>query len=124
MLACFLACLAILAPVAHAGDDPFDTDDVPGPEAEVELAWSGLAPGSRSARLEHFRIDEDHSNAFTAWKKMGSPQQPTVAQYTQLEKAGHLATLGEAQTVRVNGGASTVKFKLPRQGVSLLKLTY
>jgi len=102
----------------------YHDDDVAGPDAEVELNLGGLTTAKDNARLEHFRIDEDHSNAFTAWKKMGSPQQPTAAQYAQLEKAGQLAALGEAQTVRVNGGASTVKFKLPRQGVSLLQLSW
>ncbi len=102
----------------------YHDDDVVGPEAEVELNLSGLVAAQGGARLEHFRIDEDHSNAFTVWKRMGSPQAPTAAQYAQLEKAGHLATLGEAQIVRVNDGASTVKFKLPRQGVSLLQFSW
>ena len=102
----------------------YHDDDVAGPDAEVELNLGGLTTAKDNARLEHFRIEEEHSNAFTAWKKMGSPQQPTAAQYAQLEKAGQLAALGEAQTVRVNGGASTVKFKLPRQGVSLLQLSW
>ena len=51
-------------------------DDVPGPAAEVELTLSGLPAGDGPVLLEHFRIDRDHSNAFEAWKRMGSPQQP------------------------------------------------
>src|SRR5438105_9522668 len=68
----------------------YHDDDVPGSGAEVKLVLSGLALKSGEARLQHFRIDEEHSNAFAAWKKLGSPQQPTAQQYEQLEKAGQL----------------------------------
>ena len=41
-----------------------------------------------------------------------------------LQRASQLATLGEPEEVRVAGGAATVKFDLPRQGVSLLLLEW
>ncbi|HEY9155931.1 MAG TPA: beta-xylosidase, partial [Opitutaceae bacterium] len=44
-----------------------------GPDASIDLATSGLPAGVSSAKLTHYRIDETHSNAFTAWKKMGAP---------------------------------------------------
>ena len=97
---------------------------MPGPEAEVELALSALPFASGEAKLQHFRIDEDHSNAFAAWKRLGSPQQPTPEQYAQLEQAGKLAALAGPEMFRVEGGAVLVRFKLPRQAVSLLILTW
>lgn len=102
----------------------YHDDDVPGPEAEVELALNALPLASGETKLQHFRIDEDHSNAFAAWKRLGSPQQPTPEQYTQLEQAGILATLAGPETLRVEKGAAVVRFKLPRQAVSLLILTW
>ena len=54
---------------------------------------------------------------------MGSPQQPTPQQYAALEKAGRLQMLSEGR-VSVTGGRVMVKFLLPRQGVSLIKLTW
>src|SRR5262245_9115848 len=102
----------------------YHDDDVPGPAANVQLALSGLPLLRGEARLQHFRIDEDHSNAFNAWKRMGSPQQPTSEQYAQLETAGQLAPLGMSETVRVNSSTATVRFKLPRQAVSLLVLEW
>jgi xylan 1,4-beta-xylosidase len=102
----------------------YHDDDVPGPDAVVELTFAGLPLRAGEARLQHFRIDEDHSNAFAAWKRMGSPQQPTPAQYAQLEQAGQLAALGPPQTLRVENGAASLTFTLPRQAVSLLKLTW
>ena len=91
-----------------------------GPDAAVELALTGLPVANGQAKLHHYRIDDTHSNAFTAWKRMGSPQQPTPEQYAQLEKAGQLTELGAIEMVRVVGGQATVKMTLPRQAVSLL----
>jgi xylan 1,4-beta-xylosidase len=102
----------------------YHDDDVPGPDAEVELTLDSLPLASGKANLQHFRIDEDHSNAFALWKKVGSPQQPASEQYAQLERACQLAAMGAAETVRVEAGKATVRFKLPRQGVSLLQLTW
>lgn len=98
-------------------------DDVPGPDAEVELSLSGLPAGGGPVLLEHFRIDRDHSNAFEAWKRMGSPQEPTHEQYATLERASDLALLGSPEWVRPKDGTLTLRFSLPRQAVSLLVLT-
>jgi len=98
----------------------YHDDDVTGPTAEVELALNNLPVRSGGARLWHFRIDDNHSNAFAEWQHMGSPQQPTPAQYARLEKAGQLASLEAAHRVRVKDARAALRFILPRQGVSLL----
>ena len=97
-------------------------DDVSGPAAEVELTLSGLPAGDGPVLMEHFRIDRDRSNAFESWKRMGSPEKPTPAQRVDLERASDLATMGSPEWVRSEGGKLTVRFTLPRQGVSLLML--
>jgi xylan 1,4-beta-xylosidase len=102
----------------------YHDDDVAGPIANVELKLSALPFKEGNARFEHFRIDEEHSNAFTAWKRFGSPHALSPTQYARLEKAGHLATLNDAQSVRIENGSATVKLNLPRQAVSLLQLTW
>jgi xylan 1,4-beta-xylosidase len=98
----------------------YHDDDLPGPDAEVELALNGLPWPDGEARLQHFRIDAGHSNAFAEWQRISSPPQPSPEQYAQLEKAGQLTSLGAPQTVRFESGGTTVRFKLPRQAVSLL----
>jgi len=98
----------------------YHDDDLPGPDAEVELALNGLPWPDGEARLQHFRIDAGHSNAFAEWQRIGSPPQPSPEQYAQLEKAGQLTSLGVPQTVQFESGGTTVRFKLPRQAVSLL----
>jgi len=100
----------------------YHDDDVPGPPAAVELSVNGLPLARAEVKLQHFRIDEDHSNAFSAWQRMGSPQNPTAEQYAALEQAGQLTTLGPSETARVENGSVVLRFLLPRQGVSLLVL--
>lgn len=102
----------------------YHDDDVPGPQAAVELSVDGLPFAHGAASLKQFRIDEDHSNSFSAWRRMGSSQSPTPDQYSVLEKAGQLAALGPAETARVENGSVRLRFLLPRQAVSLLTLEW
>ena len=102
----------------------YHDDDVPGPTAAVELSLSGL-PGTKGpVLLQHYRIDDRHSNAFTAWKRMGSPQKPTAKQYAELQGAAQLALLTSPEWLRTEGGKRTLRLKLPRQAVSLLVFTW
>jgi xylan 1,4-beta-xylosidase len=100
----------------------YHDDDIAGPDASVVLSVDGLGIADGQATLEHFRIDEEHSNAFAAWKKLGSPQNPTPEQYSTIEQSGQLATLGPTETVSIVNGTTVLKFVLPRQAVSLLVL--
>jgi xylan 1,4-beta-xylosidase len=77
------------------------------------------------AKLQHFRIDNTHSNAYTAWQKLGSPAAPTAAQYKQLEAASELALLAGAPTsVAVVDGRTSLQVALPRRAVSLFVIEW
>jgi xylan 1,4-beta-xylosidase len=102
----------------------YHDDDIPGPDAAVELQLDHLPLAGGDAELTQYRIDADHSNSYEAWKRMGSPQQPTDDQYQQLQKAGQLAQLGSPETIHVENGKAVVHLKLPRQAVSLLIVTW
>ena len=97
----------------------YHDDDEPGPAAEVTVTIDGWAGGAPA--LRHYRMDEQHSNAFAVWKAMGSPQSPSSAEYARLEAAGQLAVL-EEKAVGVENGRIVLRTSLPRQGVSLLRL--
>jgi len=102
----------------------YHDDDVPGPDADVELAVAGLPDGARQARLTHCRVDEHHSNAYALWKRMGSPIAPDRRQYSQMQAAARLARLDAPETVSVEGGVATLRFTLPRQAVSLVTIDW
>jgi xylan 1,4-beta-xylosidase len=101
----------------------YHDDDVPGPAAKISLNLSGLPPLS-NAKVTEYRIDQDHSNSYAAWQKMGSPQSPSPDQYAALEKAGQLAQIDNPPTIIVNGGTASLPFTLPRQAVSLFVLEW
>jgi xylan 1,4-beta-xylosidase len=96
----------------------YHDDDVAGPDADVSLALAGLPAGG--IRLTHYRIDETHSNAYAAWRRMGSPIAPNDTQYQALLDASQLARMEPPTPVRGESGETVVRFTLPRQGVSLL----
>jgi xylan 1,4-beta-xylosidase len=92
----------------------------PGPEAAIDLTVSGLPAGQ--FLIQHYRVDNEFSNSYEHWKKMGSPQKPTAAQYAELEKAGQLQLLESPRRIASEGGRIHLQFSLPRHGVSLLRL--
>ena len=102
----------------------YHDDDLPAGDAQVRVTVAGVPAGVHRVRLEHFRIDETHSNAYTAWKAMGSPQQPTPEQYAKLKAAGQLELLSSPEWVDVRGGAVTIATQLPREAISLLHLEW
>jgi len=51
-------------------------------------------------------------------------QKPSPEQYLRLEQAGHLQLFGSPEWLRATNGRVTLKFDLPRRGVSLLKLSW
>ena len=97
----------------------YHDDDVRGADADVTLQLRGLPKSLAHAGLKRYVIDEEHSNSFVVWQRMGSPAQPTAEQFAQLEKAGRLAALDPAESVLIDA-ADTIQFKLPRQAVTLL----
>jgi xylan 1,4-beta-xylosidase len=105
----------------------YHDDDVAGPDAAIDLSLAGLPATAANAplRLAHYRVDGQHSNAYTAWQKLGSPTAPNRSQYAQLEAASQLALLsGAPDTVAVNAGAAKLTFTLPRQAVSLVVVNW
>jgi xylan 1,4-beta-xylosidase len=102
----------------------YHDDDVAAPDAPVTLALAGLPRSVNRAQVRHYRIDADHSNAWTVWKQMGSPQNPSPEQYARLEAAGQLQMLDTGRELVANGGRVTLNFPLPRQAVSLVQVTW
>ncbi len=101
----------------------YHDDDLPAPAAPITLTIQGLPAGR--ATITHLRIDETHSNSYSAWVRMGSPQQPTPAQIAALERASALQPLRPARMVTIAGdGLVTEAFDLPRKSVSFVKVTW
>jgi xylan 1,4-beta-xylosidase len=99
----------------------YHDDDVVGDDAQVSLALAGLPKElTRNARVTHYRIDDSHSNAYSAWKRMGSPLAMNDKQYAELDKADGLEMLSEPQALKISRNSAKLEFTLPRQAISLL----
>ena len=100
--------------------------DVDGPAEAVptRISISGVPASVHRVLLEHYRIDDTHSNSYTVWKAMGSPQHPTTAQYAELQSAGQLQLLTSPEWADVVNGQIKVSTDMPRQGISLLHLKW
>jgi xylan 1,4-beta-xylosidase len=102
----------------------YHDDDVEAPAELVKVHVGGLPAEVKAVLFHHYRVDDRHSNAFAAWKRIGSPQTPTPLQYAELEAAGRLALLESPGWLRSAGRAVDINFELPRQAVSLLELEW
>jgi len=105
-------------PVWHCHDD-----DLPAPAAPVTPTIRDLPTGT--ATVTHHRIDESHSNSYAAWLRMGSPPQPSPAQYAELERASELEELRPARGVSIGAdGLVTESFDVPRKSVSFVRAAW
>jgi xylan 1,4-beta-xylosidase len=102
----------------------YHDDDLPAVAAKVAVTITGIPAGVHRVLLEHFRIDDTHSNAFTVWKAMGSPEDPTPEQYAQLKAAGQLQDFTSPEWLDVTSGEVTITTDLPRQATSLFHLQW
>ncbi|HLG40216.1 MAG TPA: hypothetical protein VI461_11130 [Chitinophagaceae bacterium] len=89
---------------------------------EVVVNINGLPAGNFT--ITEYRIDDEHSNSYEVFKKMGSPQNPTAKQLAELEKAGQLQKMYTTPMKIAGNGKTHIGLHLPRQGVSLLKLEW
>ena len=100
----------------------YHDEDKQAPAEPVSISLTNIA--GKKIKMVEYRIDNDHSNSYEVWKKMGSPQNPTPQQIATLEKAGMLQTIGKPSNIKVLNGRADIKIQLPRQAVSLLQLSW
>ena len=102
----------------------YDDVNQPADYSPTTITISGIPAGVHRVLLQHFRIDDTHSNAYTVWQHMGSPQHPTSQQYAELQSAGQLQLLTSPRWLVVTNGQVEVETGMPREGISLLHLTW
>jgi len=100
----------------------YHDDDLPAAAAPVDLSVEGLT--ADRVNVEHFHIGDSHSNAFSKLSGMGSPSDPSEAQWAQLRAAGQLKLLRSPEWRNTKDGRLAYRFVLPRNEVSLFRLTW
>jgi xylan 1,4-beta-xylosidase len=86
----------------------------PGHAKQVALSIRGLT-GSHHAMIS--RVDDTHGSLLNAYKAMGRPQSPTLAEIERLREA---AQLGSPETQDVEGGQLMIA--VPPQGLAVIEI--
>lgn len=102
----------------------YHDDDVSSPATTIELEIADLPSEAKRGLVEHFRVDADHSNAFSTWLALGSPSSPSESQFEQLGRSAQLQLLTSPEWVSTTGAQLKLHFSLPRQGLSLIRLSW
>jgi xylan 1,4-beta-xylosidase len=85
-----------------------------GSDKAVTFHFKGVADG---AYAEIRRVDADHGDTLDAWKKMGSPANPSRQQIEDLRKA---SDIGKPEGAPIRDHALTVK--LPPMGLAVIEI--
>jgi xylan 1,4-beta-xylosidase len=100
----------------------YHDDNIANPPSPIDLTISGI--NEKKVLVHHYRVDHEFSNSFEAWKAMGKPHEVVGEQYRALEWSGQLQLYTSHQWMEAADGNTVLKFDLPRQGVSLIQLTW
>jgi xylan 1,4-beta-xylosidase len=85
---------------------------------QIELVIGNL-PFSGDYELVHYRIDSQHSSAYTTWREMGKPAKPSAEQIKMLREQEGLSLYEPVRRVVLTESYS-VLLDLPMHSVSLL----
>ena len=95
---------------------------VPAESASIQLKVKLPPDFGSKARITHYRIDDTHSNAYTKWLELGSPQDPGPEMLAKLKAAMELEMLEPAKLIDVTNQEAILEFDLPRFGLSFIIL--
>jgi xylan 1,4-beta-xylosidase len=95
---------------------------VPAESAPIQLKVKLPPDFGSKAQVIHYRIDDTHSNAYTKWLELGSPQNPSPEMLAELKAAMELEMLEPTKLIGITNDEATLNFELPRSGLSLVVL--
>lgn len=87
-------------------------------EVKVALPWAPETP----VMLTHWRIDREHSNAYTVFRALGSPAEPTPEEAGKIRARMGLEALEAGRAMRAAELGEGLRFALPCNAVSLLEI--
>jgi len=90
---------------------------------EIQFTLENLPFPTENIVIEHYRIDENHSNAYSEWVRQGEPMYPTSEQYDAIKSRDSLELLDTPYTLTREGQTLTLQFSLPVHSISLLQIT-
>ena len=104
--------------VTNYQDERIDND---GKAYPVVLTIDPQWKAGTKVTLKHWRIDETHSNAYSAFKKLGSPKLPNPIEIDAIRNKMGLELL-DNQISKQAGELKDIEFQLPCNAVSLIEI--
>jgi xylan 1,4-beta-xylosidase len=95
----------------------YHDDDLEGEIANIRFTLENLPVESGKADVSCYLVDREHSNSYTTWLAMGSPQHPEPEQFKALEKSALLEEIGDFPRIKVSDHRASFDFSLLRKGV-------
>jgi xylan 1,4-beta-xylosidase len=92
------------------------------PPVAVDIDMTGI--NADKVKISQYIIDQENSNSYTLWQKMGSPSQVSEQQYQELEESGKLKQITNAQSFNVKEGGITIPTDIEGQAVSLFVIEW
>lgn len=100
----------------------YHDNDISVTAAPIEIAITGLP--QKKVMIHEYRIDNENSNSFELWKKMGSPQNPTPEQFEALVNSGQFKLFTSPSWIDANPDKPVKIITFPHQGLTLFKFTW
>ena len=92
------------------------------PPAMVNIVIQGIKVPQ--VDVHHYRIDQQNSNSYEVWKKMGSPQVVSNEQYATLEQSSRLKLIEGPTSMNVENDELLISTPMEGQAVSLFVIEW
>jgi xylan 1,4-beta-xylosidase len=102
----------------YCHEDTWDTES----SCEIHFTAENLS-FEGPYKVTHYRIDKNHSNAYSEWVRQGRPDYPSGCQFDAIKARDGLELLCPIETVKPLDGKLKLKFDMPVKSVSLLIIT-
>jgi xylan 1,4-beta-xylosidase len=89
--------------------------------SEITLKIKGYAD-HKGLKVSHYRIDNEHSNAYMEWIRQGKPLFPQGEQYKAIKAKDELEQYCPEFTVDSTKDTIELTFTMPIHGVSFLQI--
>jgi xylan 1,4-beta-xylosidase len=99
----------------------FQNDQPMGEGPSYPVSISVKSPVNGPTKVIHWRIDKEHSNAYTEYVKIGSPEFPNPLEMEQIRAKMHLEMI-DSHDIDKSSDGLTIDFDLPCNGVSLFEI--
>ncbi|MBD3287321.1 hypothetical protein GF337_00820, partial [candidate division KSB1 bacterium] len=103
----------------HFNDD--DKENTQHAQYSVQIAIKNIP--FQTGYLQIFKIDELHSNAYTLWKQMGSPEEPTPSQLLALKSQDDLQLAEPMSKIQILNGTYKQRLQIQNNSVALIVIS-